>query len=216
MDRHLITGFHRLNEDSFAARVGCIVEGMTNNRFFPEPWWKSIGSGPTVASLTEDLQAYSLAKSEASCGSNAARALRKSLRAKLTADLRRLAQYIELKAGGNEEMLKSSGYALTKVPSPPRSTPLPAPQNLRLKKGDLSGTLVATCSAVRGAGSYEAHICEGAPGVASNWKQIGVFATCRRMVIKNLTPGVLYHVRVRAINFNGMGAWSDVASLRAD
>lgn len=216
MKRRLIKTLERLSEDGFAGILHDIVAAMTGNAYFAEPWWTDPLEKPTSASLATDQTAYLAAKSGAADGDKTKIALRTSLRAALTADLKKLAQFIELKANGDVTMLESTGYELSKVPTPAGSDPLPAPQDLRVLKGELPGVLIARCKSVKGAASYETHICATDPGVPANWSQTAISKGCRRIDLEGLTPGTLYYVRVRAINQNGPGAWSGVESLRAD
>jgi hypothetical protein len=188
---------------------------MKSNAFFPEPWFSSPKDGPDWARLDEGYRAYDKARSEAVDGDKGKIALRKDARAALTKDLTRLAKYIDLKADGDVAMLESTGYALTRERQSTGTLPLPAPQNVRVEHGQLSGWLLVRTSAVRGARSYETHICSSNPNVDENWRPGTFTSGCRRIVLKDLTPGTMYYVRVRAIGKNGPGAWSDLAQLMA-
>lgn len=215
MKRKLIKSLEKLSEDAFAGRLQTIIDEMTGNAYFAEPWWTDPAEKPTLASLGTDQTAYLAAKSGASDGDKTKIALRNSLRAALTADLKKLAQYIEMKAEGDVTMLESSGFELTKVPASAGNDPLPAPANLRLRNGELPGVIIARCGAVKTAASYQTYICSSDPGVEQNWSQACVTKGCRRIEIEGLTPGALYYVRVRAIGKGGPGAWSGVESIRA-
>lgn len=215
MKRKPVVSFALYSEDRFEALFGRVVTGMTANGYFAEPWWSDPAEKPTVASLTADKAAYSLAKNAAHDGSKEKIATRKTLRDAATIDLQKLAKYVDLKSDGDVTMLESSGFDLTKVPAPHGTLPLEAPQDMRLKHGELPGMLLARCKSVKGAASYETQICAGDPGVPANWKPGAFTAGCARIELTGLTAGTLYHVRVRAINKNGPGAWSDEASLMA-
>ena len=216
MSKKLVIAFAKLSLDGFEGRLGQIVTGMTGNTFLPEPWWANPAEKPTVASLTADKAAFTSLKGQAADGDKGKIAARDAMRESITADLKKLAKYIELKADGDVEILESTGYELTKERTPAGSEPLPAPANLRLRRSGLSGVLIATCAAVKGAASYETHICPGESIAPANWSQACITKGCRRIELSGLTRGVVYNVRVRAINQNGPGVWSDVASLMAD
>ena len=216
MSKKLVVSFNKYGEDKFEAIFGSIATSMKNNPNFPEPWWDDPTETPTSTSLATDKATYSGLKTDATDGDKGSISARITARENATADLKKLARYIELTANGDDAMLESTGYELTKAPGPRTTLPPPAPLDLRLKKGDLEGEIVARCKAVTGCKTYETQICTGDTGTPANWKSGPVTSTCSRIVFTGLTPGVLYHVRIRAINKNGPGAWSDVASLRAD
>ena len=216
MTKKLVIAFGRLSLDGFCARLEAIVTGMKDNPLLAEPWWDDPAEKPTVASLTADMGTFMQLKSQAENGDKQKMIARDALRENITADLKKLARYIELEADGDEGILESSGYELTKERTALGNAPLPAPQDLRLKKGELPGALIARCKSVKGAASYEAYICTGDTGVEANWHYAVTTSGCLRILLENLTPGTLYHIRVRAINRNGPGSWSDSASLRAD
>ena len=48
------------------------------------------------------------------------------------------------------------------------------------------------------------------------WLEAGIFSQARRMLLANLTPGMLYNIRLRAIGGStGYSGWSNVASARS-
>ncbi len=217
MQRRLIISFDELSETAFASRASMIATTMGTEQalsFFPAPWL--LADGPYMpAQLAEDVATYAKAKSHAANGSKQAIAGRKMLRVALSNKLRALGNYLMQKAGGDLLMLEATGFALSRERGVPNKVPLPAPQEFTARYGELPGMLVARSRGVKGAKVYELAICEGDTLVESNWRIYGPATTPLRMPITGLTPGVLYHVRVRAINHAGPGAWSDMASARA-
>ena len=217
MQRRLIISFEELNETAFGAQASTI-EGRLGTEpatsFFPDPW--PLAKGPySLAQLSEEVKEYAAAQARAASGDKNKIATRKALRAALSARLKELAAYLMQKAAGDLAKLGATGYQVSRERGVPSRIPLSAPQEFTARWGELSGMLVARSRGVKGAKVYELAICEGDSGIEANWRIYGPATTPLRMPITGLTPGVLYFVRVRAINHAGPGAWSDIASARA-
>lgn len=80
-----------------------------------------------------------------------------------------LGTYVNLVAKGDATLVEESGF-----PSYGSATPAPsgipaAPQNLKLRPGDLSGSTVARCTPDRANSFNVAQICTGDPNVEANW-----------------------------------------------
>src|SRR5688572_12084968 len=106
MNRRLVIAFQRMGENAFINRLDQIIAGMTGSTYLPEPWWTDPLEKPTAASLATDRTAYVAAMAAAADGDKTKIAARKTLRASLNAALKKLAQYIELKAAGDVEILE--------------------------------------------------------------------------------------------------------------
>ena len=93
-------------------------------------------------------------------------------------------------------------------PNPPA-----APENLRLRQGDLSGTLVARYRPERERSMNEVQTNLGDPNTAADWHPAGMFSG-GKATLGGFTPGANVWVRVRTCGLKGvMGAWSDPAKL---
>jgi hypothetical protein len=97
----------------------------------------------------------------------------------------------------------------------PHKEPQPAgilgpPANLRVKQGQLSGTLDCRAQGDPNAGSYEWRYTVS---TAPNTYISGGITTSPRITLKALTPGTTISVQVRAIGAAGPSDWSDVAVL---
>lgn len=84
---------------------------------------------------------------------------------------------------------------------------LPAPDEVTLTQGTLSGSLKLRASAVDNAGSYEAQKTTQI-NLPATWETVGL-TTAPRLTLEELTPGTTYWARVRAIGSAGPGAWSE-------
>jgi len=177
-----------------------ILVAMTGNAAYPSPT-------PAVATLASANTAF-IAAVNAAHDSKVAKTVRRQQRTSLEALLRQLAQYVQTTCAGDLPTLLSSGY-----PAQRRQQPvglLPSPQNLRLRRGQLGGTLDARCNRVPKAGAYHwRYAAATAPGT---WliadPTLAAYAT-----LTGLVPGIQYTVQVRSIGSRGPSEWSDAATL---
>lgn len=214
MNRKVVIKLEDLSEDAFESRFGQIVGGMQENAYFEDPWF-AVGEGPTWAELSAGLAAYVDAKGKAADGDKQKIAIRNDLRATWTAALKQVGKYVNFKADGNVAMLESSGFEVSKERGPVSTLPPDAPQNLKLKHGELPHSLIASCKKPAGQVSFETQINGGNPNLDADWKPGAFTTSCTRIELTGLTGGTIYAVRTRAINKNGPGPWSDIASLMA-
>jgi hypothetical protein len=177
-----------------------VITGMTGNAAYPAPT-------PTLADLTAALNAFKVAAS-AAMDSRRQIVIRKQRRAVLIGMLRNLALYVQLACGGDLPTLMSSGYTAQRTRQP--VGPLPAPANLRLKRGPNSGQITARCNRTPQAGAYEWRYAYAATPTA--WVEVdSTFAAS--VVIEGLVPTTQYIVQVRALGTNGPSDWSDSAGV---
>lgn len=127
--------------------------------------------------------------------------------------LKNLANYVNDVADGNLPMLLSTGMILANQGSP-LMVPL-VTERIQLRDGRLSGQIRLEFSKVGGAWEYEVEL--GAEDDEGNisFDQVINTTSSRGNVLSDLTPGIKYHVRVRARNGRGIGDWSAPVSLIA-
>ncbi len=126
---------------------------------------------------------------------------------------------------GDEQIILSSGMLVNKTPEP--VGPLPAPQNLRLTSGINQGEIIADFNKVQNAASYYIEYYEpldietqeaindiilGKNLSNLPWQRPEA-TTKSKITIKNLIPGNRIIVRVAALNSDGLGTWSDPATI---
>lgn len=207
----IIYDFSSLSLANYLASAQRIVTAVTGNANFPEPWPSSV---PTLAQINTDLSRFANAYAATAGGDRGRIAERDAARSVLTNDLRQLGLYIEMTANGNDAMLASSGFDLSaRQPRSVVTAPLPAPEFLKLQRGEVSGLLLAQVKKLSGAASYDVQVTTADPTVESNWTDAGIFTVCRRIELPGLTPLKTYSVRVRGISSAGPGAWSLPSSL---
>jgi hypothetical protein len=191
-------GFAKLTDPQLVTKADRIINGLTGNAAFPTP-------SPSVASVQTSVTAFQDALAEAADGGRTKTALKNDARETLLTKLRTLALYVQVQCDNDLATLLSSGFDATKPPTP--AGILPAPQNVTLTQGTLSGQLDLRAQPLTNAGSYEGQLTTDL-NKQDGWETIGNF-TAAKMTAQELTPGEKYWGRLRAIGAAGPGAWSD-------
>lgn len=205
------TGFKRLTPVKFAAQVDLVITSLTGNASFPEPWPASV---PSLAQLQTDLANFQGILNAIATGDRSQIVNRQALRQKLADELTQVAFYVQTVANGDATLLATTGYPARKLPSRALVTAdVPAPAQLTVNRGAVSGQLIVRASKVPKAAMYDVQITTADPTVETNWTAAGSYTTCRRILLEGLTPGKVYQVRMRAIGATGPGNWTAASSL---
>ena len=198
--RVALSAFTRANHADLVVYSEGVLIGMTGNAAFPAPT-------PTLADLAATRNAY-IAAVNAAKDSRRQIVVRNQRRVTLVAMLRDLALYVQVASGGDLPTLMTSGFTAQRIGQPIGA--LPAPSNLRLKRGSNSGQIAARCNTLAQAGAYEWRYANAATPNA--W--INVTATfAASTTIEGLTPATQYLVQVRALGTAGPSDWSDSAVM---
>jgi hypothetical protein len=135
-------------------------------------------------------------------------------RADLEGNLGTLGNYVNSVANGDASIVEKSGFPSYTTGGAPDTAPPAAPTDLRLRHGELSGTVVARYKPVRTPSTNEIHVSTGDPNDPASWTPAGIFQN-GKAILTGLTPGAVVWVRVRTVGLRGvMGAWSDPAQIR--
>jgi hypothetical protein len=125
-----------------------------------------------------------------------------------------LGNYVNGKAKGDPTIVEESGFPSYTTAHTPNAAAPAAPTDLRLRQGDLSGSLVARYKPDRQPSTNEVQTTTGDPGVEANWHTKGMFQG-GKAALDGFTPGGVVWVRVRTVGLKGvMGSWSDPAQIR--
>jgi hypothetical protein len=180
-----------------------ILTSLTGNASYPTP-------SPTLAAVTTALTDFITALADAARGGTALTAIKTSKRTVLVAILRDLATYVQVTCNGDLTVLLTSGFPIQK-PQRNRIGVLPAPGNLKVSLGPLSGQLKAVVPPVFGASVYNWKLTAGnAPAVVQSAQTTG-----GRTTFTGLTPGVVYVAQVNAVGAAGPSDWSQPVSQMA-
>ncbi|MBL9132349.1 MAG: hypothetical protein JNG86_14185 [Verrucomicrobiaceae bacterium] len=132
----------------------------------------------------------------------------------LEGSLGTLGNHVNTVAKGDPVIVEQSGFPSYATARTPDTSPPAAPTDLRLRAGDVSGSVVARYKPDRPQSTNEVQTNTGDPNNDAAWQLKGLFQG-GRAELTGLTPGTLLWVRVRTVGLKGvMGAWSDPAQIR--
>ncbi|MBI5686089.1 MAG: fibronectin type III domain-containing protein [Verrucomicrobia bacterium] len=190
-----------------AAAAGTVIEGMTNNPAFPNP-------PVTMAALTVARDEFSRAVALQPEGGKRATAEKKEKRAALVRLMRQLAAYVQQVSDNHLPTLLTSGFHTASSNSV--QTQLEKPIVMGLLNGN-SGEIIARVKAVANARCYESRVALVPPGGNLGPWQSGNYSTSSRSIrVKDLIPGGLYEIQIRAIGGStGTSDWSDPKQHRS-
>jgi hypothetical protein len=190
---------HRDSDSRLVTDTGTILTAMTvSTASYPSPL-------PILSDVTGALANLSTAMADAAGGGTTLTSMKNDKRAVLVALLRQLASYVTVTSNGDMTVLLSSGFPIQKPQREPIGV-LPAPSNLTVTLGDLSGELHANAAPVAGAAIYNWRLSTAAaPTVVVQSAQ----TTAANNTFSNLTAGVVYNAAVNAVGAAGTGNWSD-------
>jgi hypothetical protein len=189
-------------DSGFDSSVQSIIEGLTGNADFPNP-------APTLAVVQAAYDVFKADFAAARNGGKAATVAKNNSRAALEGIMRDLGQYIEETAAGDLEKLLGTNYPLQKERS--NSVGIqPAPTNLRLKHGKVSGSISAACETdgVRVMVDWQT-----AAGQVPGEFTSALSTNSLRTTFSGLTPGTWLNARCRARVPAGAGDWSNVVQI---
>jgi hypothetical protein len=210
MRRRLITNFRRLSEADFQVQEGRVQVAMQNNPYFPLPW---SAPAPSLQQIEPAYEVYHSAFLASATRDTVRIAERNAARRVVEDLLQKLASYVEFVAQDDEAALQSSGFELRRESTRiDRSAPPPAPANLRVEHGALSGQLVVRFSRVPGAASYDMDLTFGDPNVEAGWKHALNSSLCTG-VLRDLPRLQTCWIRVRALMGQDFGPWSEPAVI---
>ncbi len=197
-----LIGFTRMKDDELMVTAATIIGAMTDNVHFEQPT-------PTLESVQQLVDDFSTKLSAARRrGSPEETALKNESRLPLEAALRQLAYYVNGTADGHLSTLLSSGFP-TNGANGTVQVPLKV-ESLKLSDGRQSGQVRLDFGKQRNVLMYEyQYRLQG----ESDWSERLVTSSSRANIIAPLMVAERYEVRVRALNTQGTGDWSDNANI---
>jgi hypothetical protein len=166
---------------------------------------------PTLAQVKAALDEFISALANAADGGLILTSIKNGKRLVLAGRLRDLANYVQVACNGDLTVLLSSGFPIQKPQRNPIGV-LPAPVNLSVSLGSLTGELNAVVPPVFGTSIYNWKLtATNAPTVVLQTAQ----TTGGRTTFSGMTPGVVYVAQVNAVGAAGPSDWSQPVSQMA-
>ncbi len=191
--------FVKLPKDQLNSYIILVLVCLKNNLLFPNL--------PVALTTLSALQAaYQDAMNAAAVGgSKDTKALAEARDAVVVA-LRQIAAYIQ-SLNLTESQVLTSGYDVVVWSNTPITLVAPVVTGL---DNSISTQLAVYLQAVPGAKAYHVQYCLG----TGAWQEAGIWPNTKNIILKNLTPGTVYTVRVRAVGGSDQyGPWSLSMSL---
>lgn len=203
-----LNGFKRMSDEHFSTLASTIYNAMDSNPYFDAP-------SPELEDVKTAMDAYDekLAMARRK-GSPYDTAVKNEARQELEKILAELAFYVNKVAEGNLPKLLSSGF---QVSSDPRTQHIPVRvEGVKLSDGRQSGQLVLRFEMQENVRLYEyCYAFERDEEREHVWSEILKTTSSSGNLIAPTIPGKYYYVRVRAINTQGIGEWSEPVSMMA-
>jgi hypothetical protein len=181
---------------NFAANV---IAKMTDNLAFPSPF-------VPLGELTDLNNGFSAALVASDNGGQAATVVKNDARLVLMNALRRQASYVQGISKHDLPKLLSSGFSAASQNSAQSQLTRPVILNVL---NQFSTKLTLRITPIANARNYQVQKKLG----EGEWEDAGIFSQARRIEVGNLTPGMIYTFRVRALGgITGYSDWSDSIS----
>lgn len=193
----VIIDFSRNTDSDLDQDAQAIVTAMTGNANFTTPV-------PALSVVSDAITAYQEAQAAAATGNHTSVELKDQARANLEEVLRALGGYVELQSGGDPAIMMSSGFKISKTPSP--VGPLPKPEGFKVTPAG-KGEMKLVLDKIDGANSYQ---FEYKQTTATEWS-INV-SSKTRLLLTELESGKEYIFRVVPIRTSDVREYSDEIS----
>lgn len=207
MHTKAITDFSKYKDAEMGPTAQFIHDQMTANA-------AAFAAPPVaLATLQTQVTAYNTKLGAKATRATADRIAFDMARATLETTLSKLGNYVNGVAQGDAMTVEKSGFPSYGTARPSVSGPPPAPTNLRLSKGSVSGSVKVRYKTAQMPSINEAQSNAGNPNAEADWHPAGIFKGLSGE-IPDQTPGARLWVRVRTVGAKGlMGDWSDPAEI---
>ena len=197
----IIISFSRYSDAELDNKAQAILNSVKGNKYFPEPT-------PAVSDLEAALKAYADALAAADDGGRLKIVQKNAARKVLEQSLRTLGAYVTMVAGGDREILASSGFDLSKDPG--TTAPIEAPQGIEVILRTNPGEVEVRVNPLDNVRLYHFEYTPDPVTTASEWTE--VTDTRRKRIISGLESGKKYSFRVGASGQYGSKTYSNVVS----
>lgn len=193
----VLTGSDPYNDPELSTRALTIVTKMTGNPHFTTP-------KPALADVSTAIDDFDSSMTEAATGDHAAVELKNQKRKNLSQLLSDLGIYVQLTSNGDAAIMLSSGFKISKEPTP--VGPLPKPTGFfALPQG--KGEMLVGLDRIPGARMYQYEYKEPS---AAGWTLLTNSKS--KVLMTGLTSGKEYLFRVLPLGASDIREYSDEVS----
>ena len=191
-------GFKTYKDAELFQKTEHILQSMTGNANFATP-------SPTLIAVKIANDKYSLALGKVVDGTKQDTFLKNQARADLEDLLQNLGMYVQINSTGDETMMLSSGFDLSKTPAPVGV--LPKPDAFTVEMNVSKGCIDLSLNAIPGARSYQYEYTEAPATATSIWRVVSSTATF--VTITGLVSAKEYSFRVTGVGSDPTRVYSD-------
>lgn len=199
MNLRLKNGFPYMSDSTLERSSFRILSAMKLNTKFPNPV-------PDMETMELLVSEFTFALNDCKTGDRTKIAEKNEKRKALIEGLGRLRIYVLLESDNNRAVASTSGFTI--VPDRTPRLPLEKPLPPELSNGLNSGEMVIKGKRVANATSYVFHVANLEGMTSDQWQTIHSSKT--KVMIPNLTRGVLYYCRMGAVGSNEQLVFSDI------
>jgi hypothetical protein len=193
--------FTRKSDPKLETFSNQVSTSMTGNPVFPDP----VPTLPEIATLITD---FTTALNESKDGDRLKIAIKNQKRKALIDGLILLANYVLFQSAGSKVDAISSGFKVSKSPSP--LPPIVKPEDFRINYGSNPGELILRVKRQRGVVTYLFQYATDEEMALGMWK--GIPCSKSTCTITGLTASVKYNLRVAAVGSKEQLMYSDIIS----
>ena len=191
--------FRNYKDTDLEQKAQHVMQCMTGNANFINPT-------PTLAEVQACIDKYAIALGNVVDGSKQDTAIKNQARVSLESLLHNLGLYVQLNSKDDEAIMLSSGFDLSKTPTP--IGVLPKPANFSTGKNINKGSIDLSLNAIKGAKSYQYEYTDAPVTATSVWHVVTDTSTA--ITISSLISGKEYSCRVAGIGSDPTRVYSDV------
>ena len=193
----VIIDFSKSTDSKLDQQAQAIVVAMTGNANFTTPV-------PALTVVSDAISSSQEALTQSATGDHTAVEIKDQQRQNLEEVLAELGLYVEMQSGGDAAVMMSSGFDISKTPSP--VGPLPKPEGFKVTpKG--KGEAKVELERIDGAKTYQ---FEYKQTTAAEWTLF--MSTKTRILLTELESGKEYQFRVVPIGASDVREYSDIIS----
>lgn len=183
-----LSNFTHLSDANFSVKINLIQSELRNNAYFQQMY-------PSYHELEQAVSNFNIAFTNSASRSKESISIKNTQRQGLTNLLGRIASSINAIAGGNRDMLSTTGFSLTS--DTPVDKKLGQVTGFSIDTEGLKGTMITKCDVVKNVVNYLHQYTKGDGITDAVWTSVSLRTTKNTFV--GLESGVYYTFRICAV-----------------